>query len=105
MPPDKKRFMKSYRPAIWSNMPATCSFLLFPESLNGTMVSCEYLDMKHKDTSRFRVSGVEFRVYIAPHMTIKSAQYVISSPDHTKCPKPDRPEYAFIGRSNVGKSS
>jgi GTP-binding protein len=38
-------------------------------------------------------------------MIIKSAKYLISSPDHTKCPKPDRPEYAFIGRSNVGKSS
>lgn len=38
-------------------------------------------------------------------MVIKSAKYLISSPDHTKCPKPDRPEYAFIGRSNVGKSS
>jgi GTP-binding protein len=38
-------------------------------------------------------------------MNIKSAKYIISSPDHTKCPKPDRPEYAFIGRSNVGKSS
>ncbi len=38
-------------------------------------------------------------------MTIKSAQYVISSPDYTQAPKPDRPEYAFIGRSNVGKSS
>jgi GTP-binding protein len=30
---------------------------------------------------------------------------VISSPEYTQCPKPDRPEYAFIGRSNVGKSS
>ena len=38
-------------------------------------------------------------------MFIKSAEYVISSPDYTKCPAPDRPEYAFIGRSNVGKSS
>jgi GTP-binding protein len=38
-------------------------------------------------------------------MTIKSATYLISSPDYTKCPKPDKPEYAFIGRSNVGKSS
>src|SRR5215831_16538361 len=38
-------------------------------------------------------------------MLIKSASYLISSPDYTKCPKPDRPEYAFIGRSNVGKSS
>ncbi|WEK37608.1 MAG: ribosome biogenesis GTP-binding protein YihA/YsxC [Candidatus Pseudobacter hemicellulosilyticus] len=38
-------------------------------------------------------------------MTIKSATYVISSPEHAKAPAPDRPEYAFIGRSNVGKSS
>jgi GTP-binding protein len=38
-------------------------------------------------------------------MNIISAEYVISSPDYTKCPKADRPEYAFIGRSNVGKSS
>ncbi|MBK7433426.1 MAG: YihA family ribosome biogenesis GTP-binding protein [Chitinophagaceae bacterium] len=38
-------------------------------------------------------------------MQIKSAKYVISSPEYTKCPVPDKPEYAFIGRSNVGKSS
>lgn len=38
-------------------------------------------------------------------MHIKSAQYLISNPDYKKCPVPDRPEYAFIGRSNVGKSS
>jgi len=38
-------------------------------------------------------------------MVIKSSTYVISSPDYTGCPAPDRPEYAFIGRSNVGKSS
>lgn len=38
-------------------------------------------------------------------MQIKSAEYLVSSPDITKCPKPDRPEFAFIGRSNVGKSS
>ena len=38
-------------------------------------------------------------------MIIKKAQYLISSPDYAKCPAPDRPEYAFIGRSNVGKSS
>ena len=38
-------------------------------------------------------------------MHIKKATYVISSPEHEKCPAPDRPEYAFIGRSNVGKSS
>ncbi|MEO9871901.1 ribosome biogenesis GTP-binding protein YihA/YsxC [Ekhidna sp.] len=38
-------------------------------------------------------------------MQIKSAEFVISSPDVSGCPAPDRPEYAFIGRSNVGKSS
>jgi GTP-binding protein len=38
-------------------------------------------------------------------MHIKSAKYIISSPDQEKCPPPDRTEYAFIGRSNVGKSS
>lgn len=36
---------------------------------------------------------------------MKSAKYLTSSPDVSKCPNPDRPEYAFIGRSNVGKSS
>ncbi len=38
-------------------------------------------------------------------MEIKSARYIISNVDYKNCPKPDRPEYAFIGRSNVGKSS
>jgi GTP-binding protein len=38
-------------------------------------------------------------------MVITSATYLVSSPDYTKCPPPDRPEYVFIGRSNVGKSS
>jgi GTP-binding protein len=38
-------------------------------------------------------------------MEIISAEYIISNPTYDKCPKPDKPEYAFIGRSNVGKSS
>ena len=38
-------------------------------------------------------------------MEIIKAEYLISSPSVDKCPSPDRPEYAFIGRSNVGKSS
>lgn len=38
-------------------------------------------------------------------MDIKSSEFVISSPTVTKCPTGNRPEYAFIGRSNVGKSS
>ena len=38
-------------------------------------------------------------------MQIISATYVTSSPDVSLCPPADKPEYAFIGRSNVGKSS
>lgn len=38
-------------------------------------------------------------------MIIQSAKFVKSSPDYKKCPEPEKPEYAFIGRSNVGKSS
>lgn len=38
-------------------------------------------------------------------MDIKNAKYLISSPHAGLCPAPDKPEYAFIGRSNVGKSS
>ena len=38
-------------------------------------------------------------------MKIKSANFVISNSDVSKCPKERLPEYAFIGRSNVGKSS
>ena len=38
-------------------------------------------------------------------MKIKTAQFVISNTDVSKCPKEQLPEYAFIGRSNVGKSS
>lgn len=36
---------------------------------------------------------------------IKTAEFIISNTDWKKCPEDDRPEYAFIGRSNVGKSS
>jgi GTP-binding protein len=36
---------------------------------------------------------------------IKKASFVISNTDYTKCPPPTKPEFAFIGRSNVGKSS
>ena len=38
-------------------------------------------------------------------MDIKSAQFIKSSPKINECPPPKMPEYAFIGRSNVGKSS
>lgn len=35
----------------------------------------------------------------------ETAEFIISNTDYTKCPKPDLAEFAFIGRSNVGKSS
>ena len=38
-------------------------------------------------------------------MQIKNAKFVISAPSISKCPDDDKPEFAFIGRSNVGKSS
>ena len=38
-------------------------------------------------------------------MKIKTAEFVVSNTDVSKCPKERIPEYAFIGRSNVGKSS
>jgi GTP-binding protein len=38
-------------------------------------------------------------------MDIKNAEFIISNTDYLKCPEGKFPEYAFIGRSNVGKSS
>lgn len=44
-------------------------------------------------------------LYYLARVNIKSAAYLISSPSVDQCPMADKPEYAFIGRSNVGKSS
>ena len=38
-------------------------------------------------------------------MIIKTVEFVVSNSDHRHCPQDGKPEYAFIGRSNVGKSS
>tara|TARA_B100000427_G_scaffold280997_1_gene251954 strand:- start:27 stop:647 length:621 start_codon:yes stop_codon:yes gene_type:complete len=38
-------------------------------------------------------------------MDVKTAEFIISNTDYKLCPTPRMPEYAFIGRSNVGKSS
>lgn len=38
-------------------------------------------------------------------MVINQAEFIISNSDIERCPEPNIPEYAFIGRSNVGKSS
>ncbi len=52
-------------------------------------------------------SGIEFIIkeQKKDQMIVKDAQFVISNTDYRKCPQDDKPEYAFIGRSNVGKSS
>jgi GTP-binding protein len=51
----------------------------------------------------FLVYGIE-KTILRPMEIIKS-EYLISSPSIEQCPKADKREYAFIGRSNVGKSS
>lgn len=38
-------------------------------------------------------------------MEIKTSAFTLSAPRESMCPKDNKPEYAFIGRSNVGKSS
>jgi GTP-binding protein len=56
-------------------------------------------------THCFLDTGIwDFSHYLCD-MRIKSAKYIISSPNFELCPDPDKKEYAFIGRSNVGKSS
>ncbi len=52
-----------------------------------------YIDIYSADTCIFAT------------MKIKEAKFVISNTDYKKCPEDGKPEFAFIGRSNVGKSS
>src|SRR5437763_188526 len=52
-----------------------------------------------------RFFAVPYYCFCFAGMEIIHSSYLISSPSVDKCPKGDRPEYAFIGRSNVGKSS
>src|SRR5688572_9577808 len=54
-------------------------------------------------TPRFAATPRE--TYFCSLMEIISAEYVISSATYKQCPQGNLPEYAFIGRSNVGKSS
>lgn len=49
--------------------------------------------------------GVGCLVIDDKNMEIKTAEFAISAPMVSMCPKDTKPEYAFIGRSNVGKSS
>lgn len=47
----------------------------------------------------------EFPTFALRTMEVTSAEFVASYPKASQCPKDGRPEFAFIGRSNVGKSS
>lgn len=53
----------------------------------------------------YSITVIGHRSNAIPTMLINSSEYIISSPDYLQSPRPDKPEYAFIGRSNVGKSS
>ena len=54
---------------------------------------------------RFIIENEKFMAKLKEVMIIRSASYVTSSAKISQLPPPDLPEYAFIGRSNVGKSS
>ncbi len=63
-----------------------------------------------KGTKKFRVLAlklIEFCIFAQnfQNMDIKQAEFTLSAPMVSMCPKDTKPEYAFIGRSNVGKSS
>ncbi|PWJ45087.1 GTP-binding protein [Sediminitomix flava] len=60
---------------------------------------------KYKDNNCISLCfSIDSKVKIL-HMKIKKAEFVMSNQDYRKCPPADKAEYAFIGRSNVGKSS
>lgn len=62
------------------------------------------MQLRNGITQNSKPQTLNLLCYLAA-VIIKKATYIISSPSVDKCPKPDKPEYAFIGRSNVGKSS
>lgn len=59
--------------------------------------------MVHKAKDSYKLSILGFNHYF--NMKITTAEFISSYADVRKCPSPDKPEFAFIGRSNVGKSS
>ena len=66
------------------------------------------MSQSYKKLSTFSLNHLFFTNFankIGKIMDIKKSEFCISSPTVSKCPKDNKPEYAFIGRSNVGKSS
>jgi len=61
----------------------------------------------HKVHETYILSILPFNLYFKTvrGMDIKAATFISSHSTLSKCPAPDKPEFAFIGRSNVGKSS
>lgn len=59
--------------------------------------------------SNLQIFPIFFRTFVPKiknkAMEIKKAEFTLSAPMESMCPKDNKPEYAFIGRSNVGKSS
>lgn len=69
------------------------------------ILNCILIRCYHK--VKFSFFSVYFWSFEGPmkKMIFGTAKFVVSNTDYKKCPVPDKPEYAFIGRSNVGKSS
>lgn len=59
----------------------------------------------HRKFQTLPNAGIAARLPVLKVMIIRSATFQISAPDLASCPVSDLPEFAFIGRSNVGKSS
>ena len=67
---------------------AECTFARKNHNTFGFLLAYSYLCTQNKEV-----------------MEIKKAEFTLSAPRESMCPKDTKPEYAFIGRSNVGKSS
>lgn len=59
----------------------------------------------HSRIRTFPNPAIAAKLHLPPRMHIRSATFQISAPNLESCPVSDLPEFAFIGRSNVGKSS
>lgn len=63
--------------------------------------------IEKREVSAFNSENLAGKDYLCTkiNIMIKNATFLISNTDYNKCPAPDKAEFAFIGRSNVGKSS
>ena len=71
------------------------------------MSDFDALNKFHKVRVSYILSILPFNLYFKPSkpMEITQAEFISSHGDVSQCPPPSMPEFAFIGRSNVGKSS